>query len=185
MSGGGLTNDPLARQLQLALTGYGYNFYNTKNQARADDLLVRQKAAGSLEDAGQALIRLEGEYRRRFIPPSTRENPFPPAEAMQRWQEIGQLKERIMLLASRIRGMPVPTQDRTWERFRGELPMLRQLLNFDLWLVNLTESVFQLASALTASGWNESPGTADFDQPLQGLDNLIRDRQRFLLQMGG
>lgn len=182
---GGLTNDPLTRQLQLALTGYGYNFYSAKNQARADDLLVRQKASGSLEDAGQALIRLEAEYRRRFIPPSTHEQPFPPAEAMEKWREIGQLKERIVLLASRIRGMPVPTQDRTWERFRGELPLLHQLLNFDLWLVNLTEGVFQQVSSLTAAGWNEGSSTTDFDQSLQGLDNLIRDRQRFLLQMGG
>ena len=185
MSGNGLTNDPVMRQLQLALTGYGYNFYDNKNQARADDLLVRQKATGSLEDAVQALIRLEAEYRHRFIPPSTRENPYPPAEAMDKWKEIGQLKERISMLASRIRGMPVPTQDRTWARFRGELPLLQQLLNFDLWLVNLTEGVFQHASVLNAAGWNEGNNLADFDQQLGGLDNLIRDRQRFLLQMGG
>jgi hypothetical protein len=181
----GLTNDPLVRQLQLLLTGYGYNFYDKKNQARADDLLVRQKAAGSLEDAGQALGRLEADYRRRYIPPATRENPYPPAEAMQKWQEIGQLKERITQLAARIRGMPVPTQDRTWARFRAELPLLHQLLNFDYGLVNLTEGVFQQVSALSAAGWNERPGGPDFERPLQGLDNLVRDRQRFLLQMGG
>lgn len=185
MSGEGLTNDPVMRQLQLALTGYGYNFYDKKNQARADDLLVRQKATGSLEDAVQALTRLETEFKRRYIPPATRENPFPPAEAMDKWKEIGQLKERISLLASRIRGMPVPTQDRTWARFRSELPTLKQLLNFDLWLVNLTEGVYQHVTALTPVGWHEGSGLAEFDQQLGGLDNLVRDRQRFLLQMGG
>jgi hypothetical protein len=185
MSGEGFTNDPVLRQLQLALTGYGYNFYDKKNQARADDLLVRQKAAGSLEDAVQALTRLEAEFRRRYIPPATRENPFPPAEAMDKWKDIGQLKERISLIASRIRGMPVPTQDRTWARFRSELPMLKQLLNFDLWLVNLTEGVFQHVQTLTPAGWQEGNGLGEFDQQLGGLDNLIRDRQRFLLQMGG
>jgi len=104
---------------------------------------------------------------------------------MDKWKEIGQLKERISLLASRIRGMPVPTQDRTWARFRSELPMLKQLLNFDLWLVNLTEGVFQHVTALTPASWQEGPGQGEFDQQLGGLDNLIRDRQRFLLQMGG
>ncbi len=33
----GPSNDPVVQQLQLLLTGYGYNFYNTTNQARADD----------------------------------------------------------------------------------------------------------------------------------------------------
>jgi hypothetical protein len=81
--------------------------------------------------------------------------------------------------------MPVPTQDRTWARFRSELPLLRQLLNFDYGLVNLTEGIFQQVSTLSAAGWDERPGGLDFERPLQGLDNLVRDRQRFLLQMGG
>jgi hypothetical protein len=41
----GPSYDPVIQQLQLLLTGYGYNFYNSVNQARADDLLVRERAA--------------------------------------------------------------------------------------------------------------------------------------------
>ena len=73
------SNDPVIQQLQLLLTGYGYNFYNSVNQARADDLLVRERASYHLAQAVDMLARLRGEYMRRFIPPLTRANPDPPA----------------------------------------------------------------------------------------------------------
>ena len=48
----------LAQQLDLLLTGYGYNLYNDANRARADDLLVRQRAGGLLGEAANQLGRL-------------------------------------------------------------------------------------------------------------------------------
>jgi hypothetical protein len=81
--------DPVIQQLQLLLTGYGYNFYNATNQARADDLLVRERASYHLGQAIDMLAHLQGDYQRRFIPPLTRANPDPPAEALAQTSEIG------------------------------------------------------------------------------------------------
>ena len=78
----GPSNDPIIQQLQLLLTGYGYNFYSATNQARADDLLVRERASYFLAQAVDMLANLRGAYQRRFVPPLTRENPLPPAEAL-------------------------------------------------------------------------------------------------------
>jgi hypothetical protein len=74
----GPSDDTVVQQLQLLLTGYGYNFYSAKNQARADDLLVRERASYHLAQAADMLTNLRGAYQRLYIPPLTRANPDPP-----------------------------------------------------------------------------------------------------------
>ncbi|TMD49027.1 MAG: hypothetical protein E6I93_12855 [Chloroflexi bacterium] len=151
------SNDPIVQQLQLLLTGYGYNFYNQANQARADDLLVRERASYYLAQAVATLARLRGDYHTRFIPPLTRANPDPPQEAMA-----------------------VPTQDRIWWRFRQEQPLLMQLLNFDLTLVRGSEQIYQYVSQLTPEQWN-SQGSSSLRQMMQQLAHLAQERERLLL----
>src|SRR3954447_13979631 len=103
---------------------------------------------------------------------------------MEKLREIGRLRERISDLAARIRGMTVPTQDRVWGRFRQELTLLNQLLGFDYGLVQQTEMLYQQVRTLTPGMWSEqSDPRGNFDFALQQLDNLVRDRQRFLLSM--
>src|SRR5256884_8365534 len=137
------SNDPIVQQLQLLLTGYGYNFYNQANQARADDLLVRERASYYLAQAVATLARLRGDYHTRFIPPLTRANPDPPQEAMAQIREMEAVQQEISNVEGHIRGMSVPSQDRIWWRFRQEKTLLRQLLNFDLALVRSSEQLYQ------------------------------------------
>src|SRR5207244_4416428 len=100
------------------------------NRARADDLLVRGRAAGALGEAANRLARLAADYHARCVPPSTREQPFPPAENLARLRDLEGLREEASLLGARIRGMSVPASDRTWARFRDERQTLDTLLNF-------------------------------------------------------
>ena len=116
------SNNPVVRGLQVALTGVGYNFYDNRNRARADDLLVRQHASSLLASAGDSLKRLEADFRAQYIPAATRENPYPPADAMAKIRAGTRLRERLSDLETQIRSMAVPTQDRIWWRFRQELP---------------------------------------------------------------
>src|SRR5207248_52959 len=106
------SDNPIVQQLQLLLTGYGYNFYNRANQARADDLLVRERASYFLAQAVALLTQLRGDYFTRFIPPLTRANPDPPQEAMAQMREIEAVQQALAQIESHIRGMSVPTQDR-------------------------------------------------------------------------
>jgi hypothetical protein len=176
----GPSNDPVVQQLQLLLTGYGYNFYNTTNQARADDLLVRERASYFLSQAVSMLAQLRSDYSMRFIPPLTRANPDPPQEAMAQVREIEAAQQALSSLESHIRGMSVPTQDRIWWRFRQEQALLMQLLNFDLTLVRSSEQIYQYVAQLTSELWN-SQGSSALRQMTQQLTRLAQERERFLL----
>jgi hypothetical protein len=174
------SHDPLVQQLQLLLTGYGYNFYNRTNQARADDLLVRERASYYLSQAIAILARLRSDYHTRFIPPLTRANPDPPQEAMAQIREIEAAQQALSQVESHIRGMSVPTQDRIWWRFRQEQALLRQLLNFDLTLVRSSEQIYQYVSQLTPEQW-KSQGSSALGQMTQQLAHLAQERERLLL----
>lgn len=174
----GPSNNPIVQQLQLLLTGYGYNFYNKQSQARADDLLVRERASYYLAQAIAALAQLRGDYFTRFVPPMTRANPDPPQEAMAQLREIEAVQQALANLESHIRGMSVPTQDRIWWRFRQEEALLMQLLNFDLSLVRGSEQIYQYVSQLTPELWQSS---IPLRQMIQQLTHLAQERERFLL----
>lgn len=174
------SQNPVVQQLQLLLTGYGYNFYNTTNQARSDDLLVRERASYFLGQTVTLLSSLRGEYQRRFIPPLTRENPFPPQEAMARLREMEEIQQAISTLEAHIRGMAVPTQDRTWWRFRQEQTLLAQLLSFDLRLVRGCEQIHQSVNGLLPEGWNIY-SSGSLRSLLQQATQVAHERERFLL----
>ena len=176
----GPSNDPVIQQLQLLLTGYGYNFYNSVNQARADDLLVRERASYHLAQAVDMLAMLRNEYMRRFIPPLTRANPDPPQEAMAQVRELEAAQQALSDVETHIRGMSVPAQDRIWWRFRQEQALLGQLLNFDLALVRASEQIYQYVAQLTPDDWN-SQGSVPLRRLVQQLTQIARDRERFLL----
>ena len=177
------SRDVIAQRLQVLLSGGGYNFYGRADTARADDLLVRGQASASLGQAGASLRAMEAEYARRFVPPSTRENPYPPGEVLEKLRAIGRLRERIGALETDIRGMAVPAQDKVWWRFRQEAALLQDLLAHDHGLLLHTDEVARLAQAVTADAWQ---GGGAVDTPLiaalQQLDAVVRDRHRLLSQ---
>jgi hypothetical protein len=174
------SNDLLIQQLQLLLTGYGYNFYNQANQARADDLLVRERASYFLAHAVERLAQIRGEYFTRFVPTPTRDNPYPPAEALAQLRAIESVQQSIAALESHIRGMSVPTQDRIWWRFRQEQALLQQLLTFDLTLIRSSETIYQSVEQITAESWN-SQGSSSLQPMIQQLTRSVQERERFLL----
>jgi hypothetical protein len=173
------SNNPLVQQLQLLLTGYGYNFYSKTNQARADDLLVRERASYYLSQAVALLSQLRSDYHLRFIPPLTRANPDPPQEAMAQIRALEAAQQALANVESGIRGMSVPTQDRIWWRFRQEQPLLMQLLNFDLQLVRNSEQIYQYVSQMTPEDWNNQ--SSSLRQMTQQLAHLAKEREHFLL----
>jgi hypothetical protein len=174
------SNDPVVQQLQLLLTGYGYNFYNATNMARSDDMLVRERASYHLAQAADMLATLRGAYQRRFIPPLTRANPDPPQEALAQVSEMEEVQQALGNIESHIRGMSVPTQDRIWWRFRHEQVLLAQLLSFDLALVSSSEQLYQYVAHLSPEVWN-SEGSTRIRNQIQQVVQIARDRERFLL----
>jgi len=175
--------DPIRHSLSLLLNAYGYNLYDKKNRARADDLLVREKTAGALADASNALGALRTAYRRRFVPPPTREQPEAAPEHLARLQEIADLQQRIATLETRIRSASTPTQDSVWEHFRREQTMLNQLLMADYNLIAPASDLRDSILPLTPIDWSDEIAAMLAGTVVQ-LDSAFRQRSS-LLQLPG
>ena len=169
----------LAQQLDLLLTGYGYNLYNDLNRARADDLLVRQRASSLLGEAVTHLTRLATEYTTQVLPPSTRDHPYPSPEEMKPLRQIQGLRDTTSTLAARIRGLSVPTQDRTWAKFRTEATTLHYLLSSDYQLITGAEAVLNAVRDLAIADWSTAQGEA-IHAGVQALEQLTRERDQFM-----
>jgi hypothetical protein len=176
----GLPANPVVQRLELLLTGVGYNYYRAENQARADDQLVRQKASHALADSVAALARLHTDYQRAYIPSPSRDHPFPPREEMERARQIKALRERIEGLDGLVRGMPVPTADKTWARFRQELSSLTQLLDVDCRLIEACEVLHAQASVCTPLSWRSGEDAILLTAALERIEGVVRDRARLL-----
>src|SRR5215469_13591010 len=103
MSGLGFYDAGVVRQVATNLFyGWGYNFYRVENQLRADDQLVRSKAAGLLGEAMASVSEAELGYRREFLPPPSRQKPFPDADAVAAAQRLERLGRAIGALEAAI-----------------------------------------------------------------------------------
>lgn len=175
--------DAIRRQLDLLMNAYGYNLYEKKNRARADDLIVRETAAGALSAAANSLRTLRTEYRRKFVPPLTRDSPEPSRTHLDRLAQIASMQERVAGLETRIRSMPVPVQDRAWEKFRGEHQLLNDLLLRDYNLITPCQKLRDQLHTVKVEAWGDE-ATADAEAFIDQIDNAIRSRADFL-QLAG
>lgn len=119
----------------MLINGYGYNWYRQENRMRADDLLVRERASGILAGAMSHLRELEGRYRRKFLPPPTREHPDHDPECLAAARNFRAIEERVGEIDTRVRGASVPPNDRVWQRHRDQVETLRRLGECDVLLV--------------------------------------------------
>lgn len=171
--------DPIKHTLTNLLTGYGYNLYENKNRLRADDLLVREKAAEMVSEGAIAMRSLRTAFQKRYIPPPTRENPSPPPERLAQLREMADLMGRLEDLATRIRSMSVPTQDRVWEHFRNERTLLAQLLQQDYNLVAPCHELRDAVQRLTPGDWTDATA-ASLQTTADRIEQAIRTRTDFL-----
>ncbi|MDQ2730652.1 MAG: hypothetical protein M3Y56_03250 [Armatimonadota bacterium] len=169
----------IQQQLHLLLTAYGYNLYNSNNRARADDLLVRQRASASIGDAASHLGEVATDYAAHHIPPSTRENPYPPREQMAQLEQMNELKDQVSTLGALIRAMPAPTQDRTWARIRSESGTLNALLRLDCRLITVADAILHAVQNLSADAW-AADRVGELRTQLAEMNTITHERDRLL-----
>ncbi len=165
---------PVRQQLEFLLNGF--SFYARREQVRADDLLVRGRAAAALGRAGSALRDLASRYRRRFLPDPTRDDPTPPTGAMQGLRAIEGLHQDVGDAEARLRGQGFPASDRTWARLRSEHVALELALAFDRRLIAEADEVEERCRALRPEDLGGEPGIepAGLVPARQSLDALLR-----------
>jgi hypothetical protein len=141
--------DPVYRNWVMLLNGYGFNWYRADNQARADDLLIRSRASEHLAQAAASLRAAEAAYRRRFIPPPSREHPSPNPACLAEARRLRDAADRVAALDTRLRGAAVPGDDKIWARLRArQEDLLLQLCQCDLALVGMANDLAALAAGI-------------------------------------
>jgi hypothetical protein len=171
--------DPAVQLLQVAMSGFGYNFYDARNVARANDQLVRGRASDVLGMAAAALGKLEKSYKARAFPEATREQPLPPPEVMRTIRAIDGLRRRIEALASAIVAAETPATDTIWFRFRDERTLLASLVAFDVELSAGSDRLSQTAAQLAPANLSDE-ALAPLDAQTDALERAFAQRRNLL-----
>ncbi len=161
-----------ARLLESAL---GSEVYTEKGRLRADDQLVRQRVCHGLSDGSAAVRKLISEWRTDRVPPSTREQPFPPAEVMEPMRKAERLVREIDDASAVVNGLPVLNEDKVWNQFRRA--GINDLLQFDWTLVGESDA---LASDLSSVMSLDALDIPAFQDRVRRIRTIVGDRQRFL-----
>ena len=170
--------DPVSQVAINLFYGWGYNFYRVENQLRADDLLVRHQVAGILGDARVAIGQAEAAYREAHLPPLSREAPRPDPTAMKQARLLETLSGQVGAVASRVRSLPVPENDRISQRHRQEADTLARLLEADMALAGHAEL---LSRTLRDQGADWILQHADeIKGHVAAIESALRDRQAIL-----
>jgi hypothetical protein len=135
----------LYRNWVMLLNGWGFNWYKLENQLRADDLLIRSRASEHLAAAAAQLRTLEGAFRHKYLPPPSRQHPFPDPARLEQLQRIQAFQSRLAELDTSLRGAAVPGNDQIWARHRNEADTLSRLAHLDTVLVG---SAMELAQGV-------------------------------------
>jgi hypothetical protein len=148
--------------------------YTAKGRLRADDLLVRERVSRSLAEATARRRELASQWRADRLPPSTRENPFPPAEVMAPLRQADKLGRDIDSAATAVRGLPLLPEDKVWDRVRRG--GLDELMQFDWSLVGEAD---ELATLLASVPDLAAIDQAAVQQRLRRLTEVVADRRRY------
>jgi hypothetical protein len=149
--------------------------YTAKGRLRSDDLLIRERVGSGLSSASARLRDLISAWRADRVPPSTREQPFPPAEVMEPMRTIERLIRAVDECGVTVRGLPLLNADRVWDRVRQA--GLDELLQFDWTLVGEADGLVQDLSAAYAL---DQVNVAACEARLRTIAAVVRDRQRYI-----
>jgi hypothetical protein len=146
-----------------------------KGRLRSDDQLIRQRVNRGLTDATARIRELISRWRKDRVPPSSREQPFPPAEVMEPIRRAERLIRTIDDAAALVKGLPVLNQDRVWDRVRRV--GLEDLLQFDWTLVGESDV---LAEDLDRVAQLDEIDVAGVEDRVRKIREIIGERQRYL-----
>jgi hypothetical protein len=149
--------------------------YSAKGRLRSDDLLVRERVGRGMGEATARLRALISGWRADRVPPSTREQPFPPPEVMEPIRRAERLVREIDDTSAAVRGLPVLNQDKVWDRVRSV--GLDELLQFDWTLVGESDALSADLAAVAVLDQLDVPAQ---QARLRKIREVIADRRRYL-----
>jgi hypothetical protein len=164
-------SDSVADRLRGLLAA---DVYTEKGRLRADDLLVRERVGHELGSAAARVRDLISQWRADRVPPSTRDQPFPPAAVMEPIRRAERLVTAIEDASVSVRGLPLLNQDKVWDRVRAA--GLDELLQFDWTLVGEAQAFAADLQDVTAL---DEIDVGVLSARLATLREVMADRQRY------
>jgi len=164
--------DSVADRLRSLLAS---DVYSERGRLRSDDLLVRERVGRALGEAAAKLRELVSGWRADRVPPSTREQPFPPAAVMEPIRRAERLIRAIEDTSGKVRGLPVLNQDKVWDRLRRA--GLDELLQFDWTLVGESDALCTELARVLVLDQVDVPAQ---ETRLRKMRELVADRQRYI-----
>jgi hypothetical protein len=164
--------DTLADRLRGLLAS---DVYSEKGRLRSDDLLIRERVGHGLASAAAVVRQLISAWRADRVPPSTRQQPFPPAEVMEPIRRAERLVKQIEDTSAAVRGLPLLNADKVWDRVRSA--GLDELLQFDWTLVGEADAL--AADILRVSVLDELDVNAE-EARLRKIREVMSDRERYV-----
>ena len=156
----------------------GVDRYTDAGRLRSDDLAVRTYAAELLARAAQRIGEAVVDYQRTILPPSTREQPFPPAELKAPMDVARRCGQRYTAVADRLRNAPFPPDPKkAWKRLRG--PGAARLLDFDRLLHQQAEFAAGVVDGVSARVLSELP-VREAEHALGELTRTLDERLGYL-----
>lgn len=165
-------SDSIADRLRSLLAS---DVYTSKGRLRSDDLLIRQRVCRGLGEASARLRQLISEWRADRVPPSTRDQPFPPAAVMEPIRRAERLIRAIEDTSTLVGGLPLVSQDKVWHRVRRV--GLDELLQFDWTLVGESDAL-----GTTAADWPalDQIDGASVEASLKRIRDVAGERRHYL-----
>lgn len=170
----------LSRIGVMLLNGYGYNWYRAENRMRADDLLIRSRASEHLGNAVSHLRELEAGYRRKYLPPPTRQHPDPDPQHLASARQFRAVEARLLEVDTRLRGGAVPTDDKIWRRHRREADTLPLLCQCDAILVGAAKELEDFIVGLPAEVGLDTAAERQINEQLGQLTAMLARRNEIL-----
>jgi hypothetical protein len=156
----------------------GVDRYTGAGRLRTDDLAVRTYAAELLARTAQRIGEAAVDYQRTILPPSTREQPFPPAELKAPMVAARRCAQRYTALADRLRSAPFPPDPKkAWKQLRG--PGAARLLELDRLLHRQAEFAASVVDGVSAPSLSELP-VREAEDALGELTGTLDERLGYL-----
>jgi hypothetical protein len=159
--------------------GWGYNFYRKENQLRADDQLIRTKAAWLLGSAHLSVETAEHAFRREKLPPPSRANPYPDPADVADVQSLERLASSLSGLIGRLHAQPSPENDRMTQRYRHEAETLVSLGACDEQLIGQAELLRGAVDGKDGAWLLGALG--ELETGVKAIEETMRQRQAMLM----
>jgi hypothetical protein len=153
----------------------GSDIYSERGRLRSDDLLVRERVGRGLAEATAHLRELMSRWRTERVPPSTREQPFPPAGVMEPIRRGERLVRAIEDASATVRGLPLLNADKVWKRVRQV--GLQELLQFDWSLVGESDALSEEVAAVSEL---DQLDAAAVETRLRRIRDVVAERRRYV-----